>query len=66
METKRMVAFQLSDSQYDMLSKLAKANFRSLSAELRVAVTSYIQSNQILSVEVQKSDRGLSGVTRED
>lgn len=39
---KKMVAFELPEDQYNKLADIAKSNFRTLSAELRMMVTSYL------------------------
>ena len=40
-----MIAFQLPQDLYDKLQKLSQLHFRSVSAELRVIVSSYIDLN---------------------
>lgn len=41
----KMIAFQLPQDLYDKLQKLSQLHFRSVSAELRVIVSSYIDLN---------------------
>lgn len=43
----KMVAFQLPLKTYNKLQFLAEKNYRSISAEIRIIITSYIDSLEI-------------------
>lgn len=43
--TQKIIAFQLPEELYDALQTSAQRNFRSVSAELRFIVSSYIANN---------------------
>lgn len=59
-EDKKLVAFQLPISMYKTLCNIADKHFRSVSAELRVIISTYIDSNKDCISE-EMSDEELPG-----
>lgn len=62
-EDKKLIAFQLPVSMYEALCSIADKHFRSVSAELRVIVSTYIDSNKDYISEEMLDEKLLGNIS---
>ncbi len=62
-EEKKLIAFQLPVSMYEALCSIADKHFRSVSAELRVIVSTYIDSNKDYISEEMLDEKLLGNIS---